>query len=454
MYNSIYPAYIRPYQGIQQKPITKKEEDEKSSQSSHQAERESQQENQRSNGANYFPNGEKVAIDYTRRKIGIEQVLSDFRNTANAIGAPDEIKAEVSSYLNLIENQAQKEHPNSQIIQANLKSASQILDEYITNTLKKPSKVVENWVDTLFLQQIDYKAQVKAIPEAEEAEIPMPQSEIVEDESALTYNQTPVNAPLADEIYIPSDPQLKRMFIQAKKYSQINQKEKALESFQRVMEYARDIGDEKACAIIHYEQGRIYDDFDEVEEALYNYDRAAQTSNDYNIKAKSHMYMGKIYDDYVRLTPAVDHYCAAVSFSGESDNLKLQSQALANLAQIHAEKYDTDNALMFMDLSDIAADETKDAKVKTIISAKNARNSSKIDQNARAMKYYSLASKGYSDIGDSENLAKNYLEAAKIMLAYGNKAKAKNLLSKAYSAAVNTGNSALKYEIMQQSSLI
>ena len=70
------------------------------------------------------------------------------------------------------------------------------------------------------------------------------------------------------------------------------------------------------------------------------------------------------------------------------------------------------------------------------------------------MKYYSLASKGYSDIGDSENLAKNYLEAAKIMLAYGNKAKAKNLLSKAYSAAVNTGNSALKYEIMQQSSLI
>ncbi len=454
MYNSIYPAYIKPYQGIQQKPITKKEEDEKSSQSSRQAERESRQENQHSNGANYFPNGEKVAIDYTRRRIGIEQVLSDFRNTANAIGAPDEIKAEVSSYLSLIENQAQKENPNAQIIQANLKSASQILDEYITNTLKKPSKVVENWVDALFLQQIDYKAEVKALPEAEEAETPMPQSEIAEDESALEHNQTAVNMPTADEIYIPSDPQLKRMFIQAKKYSQINQKEKALESFQRVMEYAQDIGDDKACAIIHYEQGRIYDDFDEVEEALYNYDRAAQASSDYNIKAKSHMYMGRIYDDYVRLTPAVEHYCAAVSFSGESDNLKLQSQALANLAQIHAEKYDTENALMFMDLSDITADETKDAKTKTIISAKNAKNSRKIDQNARAMKYYALASKGYSDIGDSENLAKNYLEAAKIMLTYGNKAKAKKLLSKAYAAVVNTDNPALKYEIMQQSSLV
>ena len=155
MYNTIYPGYANSYLGIQNRQIKRKQEEEKNSQSSKQAENNPQEERRQHPSNSYFPNGEKVAIDYTRRQIGIDQVLTDFRNTANAIGAPDEIKAEVSSYLSLIENQAQKDAPNPQIIQSNLKSASQILDEYITNTLKKPSKVVENWVDALFLQQID-----------------------------------------------------------------------------------------------------------------------------------------------------------------------------------------------------------------------------------------------------------------------------------------------------------
>ena len=140
MYNTIYPGYANSYLGIQNRQIKRKKEEEPSSQSSKNAENNPQEE--RKQQTSYFPNGEKVAIDYTRRKIGIDQVLSDFKNTANAIGAPDEIKAEVSSYLSLIESQSQKEAPNPQIIQSNLKSASQILDGYITDTLKKPSKVV------------------------------------------------------------------------------------------------------------------------------------------------------------------------------------------------------------------------------------------------------------------------------------------------------------------------
>ena len=163
MYNSIYPNYANAYYGINNRQITRKKDEDKNSQSSNAAENNPQEERKSSsnNSQNtHFPNGEKVAIDYTRRKIGIDQVLSDFRNTANAIGAPEDIKKEVASYLSLIENQAQKESPSPQIIQSNLKNASQILDEYITKTLKKPSKVVENWVDALFLQQIDYKSEL------------------------------------------------------------------------------------------------------------------------------------------------------------------------------------------------------------------------------------------------------------------------------------------------------
>ncbi len=437
MYNTIYPAYVRPYSiGVNNKQISKKTEDEeKSSQSSQNAENNYEQEKPRSNTTSYFPNGEKVAIDYTKRKINIEQVLTDFKNTANAIGAPDEIKNEVSSYLTLVQNQALKDRPNQQIIQSNLKNASQILDEYITGALKKPSKVVENWVDALFLQHIEYK-----IPQKEEK---------IEEKTAENNNQpqiTEENEPQND-FYIPSDTELKRLFIQAKKYAAINEEEKALQAFEKAMNYADSIGDEELCAIIHFEEGLLFDSKNEINKALESYHNAASQSKDNNIKAKAHMNMAKIYDDYVRFEPAFNHYCAAVSYSGESDNLKLQSIALSDLAQIHTERYDKPNAIMFMNLSDIVANETNDKKVCAYISSKNGKNCERINENYKAVKYYGNAAKIYYDIEDSENLAKRYEAAADIMLKYNNRAKAKKLLSKAFVAAANADDSNLKKEI-------
>ncbi len=457
MYNTIYPGYANSYLGIQNRQIKRKQEEEKNSQTSKQAENNPQEERRQHPSNSYFPNGEKVAIDYTRRQIGIEQVLSDFRNTANAIGAPDEIKAEVSSYLSLIESQSQKEAPNPQIIQANLKSASQILDEYITNTLKKPSKVVENWVDALFLQQIDYKAKV-AIPEAVEAveeivELPQEDTAQVDEFISEVAEEQPSQSTTSD-VYVPQDPQLRRMFIQAKKYASIDEKERALYSFQNVMEYADEIGDSQACAMIHFEEARLYDSFNQVEQALYNYDRAARQTTDNNIKAKSYMYMGKIYDDYARLEPAINHYCAAVSFAGEADNLKLQSKALSDLAQVHTEKYDRDNALMFMDMSDIVATQTGDGKVMGLISSKNGNNCEKLGERAKALKYFGKSAKSYSDVQDNENLAKNYISAAEIMLSYGNPAKAKKLLGKAYIAAQSTDNIDLKRYVSDKLAIV
>ncbi len=449
MYNSIYPAYIKSYPGVKNRQITRKQDENNNSQSSQSAENDLQQSRKQPQNNSYFPNGEKVAIDYTRRHIGIDQVLSDFRNTANAIGAPDEVKGEVASYLKLIESQSQKENPNQQIIQANLKNASQILDEYITNTLKKPSKVVENWVDALFLQNIDYKStqkQTEALQE-ESGIVSAPEAEITE---SIPEENVQDAASFKTDIYIPQDPQLKRMFIQAKKYAAIDDKEKALAAFRDTMEYADEIGDYQACAMIHYEEGRLYDDFNLLEDALYSYHMAAQGSSDNNIKAKSHLFMGKIYDDYVKLEPAVDHYCAAVSFAGESDNLNLQTQALSDLAQIHTEKYDKDNAYMFMDMASVIADETGNLKVKGVISSKSAKMCERLGDKAKALNLYGTSAGSYSQIEDNENLAKNYRSAADVMLQYGNPAKAKRLLSKAYIAAQNTDNSELKSQITQK----
>ena len=88
--------------------------------------------------------------------INIAQILKDFRNTAAAIGTPDNLKEEVNGYLSLIETQVQKDNPNTKLIKSNLKNASSILDGYISETLNKDSKVVENWVDALFLLKFFY----------------------------------------------------------------------------------------------------------------------------------------------------------------------------------------------------------------------------------------------------------------------------------------------------------
>jgi len=465
LYNSIYPTYVQSYLGVNNRQIVKrKTDDEKKSQSSQSSENETLNQNTKSKGASYFPNGEKVAIDYTKRQINIEQVLSDFKNTTNAIGAPDEIKSEVNSYLDLITSQSQKEKPNQQIIQSNLKNASQILDEYITNTLKKPSKVVENWVDALFMQKINYKAQPKEntivqnqteyiIPETESEVtgniVTQPQNEL-ENQQSLQPQPQETDTQNKSGIYIPSDPQLKRMFIQAKKYAAIDNSDKALSYFENTMDYAKEIGDEQTCAMINYEKGLIYDKSDNIEEALSSYNNAAEQSNDNNIKAKSHILMGRIYDDYVKFEPAFDHYCAAASYAGEADNLKLQTQAFSNLAQIHAERYDSENAMTFMELADITAEETNDKKVTGLISAKNAKNCEKLNETAKALKYYGDSAKSYSDLGDDENLAKRYQSAAQIMLQYGNRAKAGKLYSKAYIAAQRTDNKELKAQLTEQ----
>ena len=448
MYNSIYPGYVNFYQGVNKRQITRKGEEEKNPQSSQSAENTQQQEKKQANGNAYFPNGEKVAIDYTKKQIGIDQVLADFRNTTNAIGAPDDVKQEVASYLSLIENQSRKDNPNAQIIQSNLKNASQILDEYITNTLKKPSKVV-----ALFLQKIDYKSSIPSAEKTFLAEGTIHSSPQIEDTSLTTESFVAEEKPQIETqngVYVPSDPQLRRMFIQAKKYAAIDSNEKALYAFQTTMDYANEIGDEQTAAMIHYEEGRLYDGFNQIEDALYNYDRAAKQSEDTNIKARAHLSMGKIYDDYVKFEPAVDHYCAAVSFAGEADNIKLQTQALTDLAQIHTSRYDKENAFMFMDLASVTAEETGSEKVQGITYSKSAKMCEKLGERSKALSLYGSSAESFSRIDDNANLAKNYRSAAAVMMQYGNSAKAKKLLSKAYIVAQNTDDNELKKLITQE----
>ena len=88
MYNSIYPININ-YSNHNQ--YRKNNTDNSSS-----AKQSPLDNNSSPKQDNTFPNGTKVAIDYSKGQINISQVLTDFRSTILAINAPDDVRDEVN----------------------------------------------------------------------------------------------------------------------------------------------------------------------------------------------------------------------------------------------------------------------------------------------------------------------------------------------------------------------
>lgn len=93
--------------------------------------------------------------------INISQILVDFRNTVASVGATPEIEQKVNEYISMVETEATQETPRKETIVMYLKTASKMLDDYISQTLRKPSNVVQDWIDAFLLQEVDYKADAQ-----------------------------------------------------------------------------------------------------------------------------------------------------------------------------------------------------------------------------------------------------------------------------------------------------
>ena len=165
LYNSINPINIT-YRKPNQSLLSASAYAAQTNQTPIDADAQSKKENQQ------FPNGTKVAIDYTKNTINISQIVTDFKSTIVAINAPKEVSDEVYSYLALVEKESNKPNPQRDIIVSNLKNASKLSDAYIAKSLNKPSKVVEGWIDALFMQKIELKADPNHINPDFQLEIP------------------------------------------------------------------------------------------------------------------------------------------------------------------------------------------------------------------------------------------------------------------------------------------
>lgn len=559
MYNSIHPINITYRNQRQSSPLSGSDE-----QNKEQAPVSYQ--NGSSGNNREFPNGTKVAIDYTKNTVNISQIVTDFKSTVIAIGAPEDISQEVNSYLSLVERESKKANPSRDIIYSNLINASKISDNYIYQELSKkkgnaPKNVVEGWIDALFKQKVDLKADPTQINPDYQLDIPNKKrvktaanetpSQIQEEQpSADVTNQTPsaqvlpddeqtyepqifarqispqdtldtyesaelpiqddtqtsdlsyyksedsddtINfktidlpdtqnipvqevsveqphtlantdtAPDLDEVlneevniaepqvlhfasntkkpigveYITNehDRVLSGALKEAKGYLTIDDDPAlALETLNDALGEANSDTNKNLRAALHFERGKIFDDYDYVSYALRDYYEATKTQ-DNNLKSQAHLKMARIYDDYVDFEPAVEHYQSALGYSGEASNTRAQTKILTEMATMFAQRYDLNSAKMLSELSLDAASESQDTLLLSKTYSAAAKNYEYLGEDFAALDCYKNAFKSLSTLEDDSEVyelrAKSYEDAAGVMDRLGNVSKSENLLSKA-----------------------
>ena len=413
-------------------------------------------------------------------RINIAQIIKDFKNTIKAIATPPEIEAQVAKYLETVQEQVQSPKPQVNLIQSNLKIAASLLDRYISETLNKDSKVVQNWLDALFLQRIDYSYNESDVnpsflvkfpdedekpkeQESEQQEV-QKQPEVIEEhadeEIELPLEIEPEHLTLEEEFtqaqktisqkpnitIIPQDTRLKTLFVEAKKHAFNNNPQRAMSMFKEAFNRAAEINDSETQSRICLEIGKIYDDNDHFVQALNSYNKSLQYTTDVNVKSRAHFSMAQIYDDVNQIEPALKHYFTSISYAGKSDDLIGQSDSLTKMANILTDKYD-EVAFDYYDTARKLVEQTTDISMKGYVLSNTADACVQFRKKDKALKYYAEAVKNYEKTNDNEEIAQNYKAAAELMISFNSPNKAKALLKKALINAVKTNNEDLIAEV-------
>lgn len=424
--------------------------------------------------------------------VNIAQILKDFRNTMKAIATPQELEQEAEHYLQIVSEHVKTPQPQVNLVQSNLKIAAAILDRYISETLNKESKVVQNWLNALFLQRINYsydeseinpnflvqfpnnqghsnsqnttEAQnnteestvTKAVEPA--SKTPAVENTVAEEETYEIEDYVPQSV---EEEYIqakqvishkpnitiiPQDTKLKSLFMEAKKQAFSNNPQRAMAIFKEAFNRAEILKDSETQSRICLEVGKIYDDNDFIVQALNSYNKSLQYTTDTNVKSRAHFSIAQIYDDVNQVAAALDHYITSISYAGKSDDLIGQSDSLTRVANIFTDKYD-ENAFDYYDVARKLVEQTTDDNMKGYVLSNTADACVHFRKNDKALKYYAEAVKNYEKTNASEEIAENYKSAAELMIEFKSPNKARSLLKKAIVSAVKTKNEDLVSEI-------
>jgi len=392
-----------------------------------------------SHGSDSYGEEQKSVIDYKSGNVNISQILSDFKNTVVAIGAPQELEQEVYDYLNLAKIQSQKASPSRGIIRTNLKNAAEILDDYITKTLNKDSKVVSNWIDALLLQKVDYeykdriKSQEKSINRQVANNFAPEQSE-----PAITEPDIVSEKPPEQKQFNPDITRLKVYIRKFEKLAEGDDFQRALLQGNKALNLAEKLGKEKAQAKIYLEFGNIYDTMADIPSALENYHNAAMIAAgaaDFKTQASAHYNMGSIYDDLGLTDVAIGHYFKALGLDGELEGLGSQAQTLNDIGNIFSFEKNYKQALVYYGIGYGLAGEQKDTSGQACILNNTAEAFKELGYDKKALEFY-RKSAGYDrESGNMYRLADTLEQAGDLMYRNGEDEKAERLYKRSLNLA-------------------
>ena len=288
------------------------------------------------------PSAGLQAVQFDRfQKIPLDAVIHDFKSTMTALGADEKTRSEVAAYLNVVRLQAAKEQPEVPFIKHTLRTAANSLDQFISNALGQPSKVVKEWVDALLLQDIDYHADLppEAVSAATNAEANSPASEKQQAEAeALSQEAGMATSTKA---------QLKSLIEDAKACQKSGQTTEAEQKLQDALALLADRNKPAWEGKVWQLKGRFYDQNGRWEEAIASFKQAAdkfETANLPQKQATALHTLGSILEDHGNLDQARQAYEQVVSLDMQFGDIKAQLRSLNDLGSIYLRQGDAGQA--------------------------------------------------------------------------------------------------------------
>ncbi len=409
------------------------------------------------------------------KSMNIQQIVIDFKTKINAMGASEEVEEEVNGYLELIDKQTQKENPNKKVIVSNLKVCANLLDNYISETLNKPSKVVKDWVEALLMQPIDFKADktlTKGAFETITGEPPqtarlaqeklaqkeafaVKQQEIVEEpqinENKEIQEEQAVEAEIlenANEIIQNSE--IQNIIAKADNIKNDDTKS-AMNLYSEAFKLAQKENNKSMMAQIYSRIGSLQNSTNNLIGALDCLNAStllAYECGETELMADNHAQMGRIYDEKGMFEPAFNHYHRSVALNGELENLDKQTETLTQVGDMFSERYFANEALGYYDLALDMAKENKNYENASNIfrhCAKTNENSGKLENAMNNLKNAAAIS---NNIKDDAELASIYEQAGDMMKKMGHNKKAADLYKKAYRLAQKLDDKELQENII------
>jgi tetratricopeptide (TPR) repeat protein len=227
------------------------------------------------------------AVQYNQfQKIPLNDVIHDFKNTMNALGADESTRQEVSAYLNVVRYQAGKDQPEVGFIKHSLRTAANTLDQYIGKALGQPSKVVKEWVDALLTQDIDYKADISA----EETTLAAGKALDLDKKESPDQKQNEEAVEMAEEeassLKAPVKSKLKHLIESAKDEYRKKNYDKADQQLQAALDLLTDKNKPDWEGKVWGLRGKIYDQAGQWEKAIHAFEQAAQQFEQANMPQK------------------------------------------------------------------------------------------------------------------------------------------------------------------------